>query len=192
MSAIQLYRERGAIEDFTLEEVAQRSRVAVRTILRAARSKDELVYAALDSMPEQGIVLHRAPPGDVAAAVRACFDVYESIGDLQVQRLNAERHRPALKLALDKGRETHREGLQIAFAPHLDRLQGEARAQLLTILLVATDVYVWKLLRRDMGVSRVAAEAIVVEILNGVTVREAKRDTANPLAEPIRREQPAA
>lgn len=192
MSAIQLYRERGAIEDFTLEEVAQRARVAVRTILRAAQSKDELVYAALDSMPGQGIVLHRTPPGDVAAAVRACFDAYESIGDLQVQRLNTEGHRPALKLALDKGRETHREGLKIAFAPHLDRLQGEARAQLLTILLVATDVYVWKLLRRDMGLGRAAAEAIVVEILNGVMVREAKRDAANPMAEPIRREQPAA
>jgi AcrR family transcriptional regulator len=190
VSAIQLYQERGTIENFTLEEVAQRAGVAVRTILRTARSKDELVYAALNAMPREGIVLQRTPPGDVAAAVCACFDIYESIGDLQLQRMNAARHHPALKPALDQARETHREGVKTAFAPHLDRLQGKARAQMLTILLIATDVYVWKLLRRDMELSRAAAEATVVEMINGVIARAEERGAADPLA--IRREQPAA
>jgi AcrR family transcriptional regulator len=181
MSAIQLYQERAAIEAFTVEEVAQRAGVAVRTILRAWRSKEELVCAALDSVAEQHVVLPRTPPGDVAAAVCAFFDVYESIGDLAMQRLNDERHRPALKPALDQGRENHREGVNTAFAPHLDRFQGEQRAQLLTILVIATDVYVWKLLRRDMAFSRAASEAIVVQIINGVISRqEQPRRRVNP------------
>ncbi len=191
-SAIQLYQERAAIEDFTLEDVAQRARVAVRTILRAWRSKEELVYAALDAMAGQQVALQRTPPGDVAAVVCAFFDVYESIGDLVMQRLNDERHRPALKPALDQGRENHRDAVNTAFAPHLDRLQGKPRAQLLTILVIATDVYVWKLLRRDMGLSRAASEAIVVKIINGVVAQEEKRNDAALLAKLIGGGQPAA
>ncbi len=192
MSAIQLYQERGAIEDFTLEEVAHRARVAARTILRAWRSKEELVYAALDSMAEQRALPQRTPPGDVTAAVCALFDNYESIGDLVMQRLNDERHRPALKPALDQGRENHREGVKTAFAPHLERLHGKSRAQLLTILMIATDVYVWKLLRRDMELPRAASEAIVIKIINGVIASAEKRDDEAVLAKLIRRGQPAA
>jgi AcrR family transcriptional regulator len=192
MSAIQLYRERAAIEHFTLEEVAQRARVAVRTILRTWRSKEELVYAALDSMAEQRVSLHRTPPGDVAAAVCAFFDFYESIGDLVMQRLSDERHRPALKPALDQGRENHRQGVKTAFAPHLERLQEKPRAQLLTILVIATDVHVWKLLRRDMELNRAASEAIVVKIINGVIAREEKQDDPALLAKLTRPGQPAA
>jgi AcrR family transcriptional regulator len=192
LSAIQLYRERAAIEDFTLEEVAQRARVAARTILRAWRSKEQLVYAALASMAEQRVSLHRAPPGDVAAAVGAFFDFYEAVGDLLMQRLNDERHRPALTPALDQERENHREAVKTAFAPHFERLQGTPRAQLLTILLIATDVHVWKLLRRDMQLSRAAAEAIVVTIINGVVAREQQRDDPALTARLVRRGQPAA
>jgi AcrR family transcriptional regulator len=166
-SAIQLYQERAAIEDFTLAEVARRAHVGVRTILRTWPSKEALVYAALDSTAEQRVVPHRTPPGDVAAAVCAFFDVYELTGDLVMQCLNDERHRPALKPALDQGRAHHREGVNTAFAPHLERLHGTPHAQLLTILMIATNVWVWKLLRRDMELGRAASEAIVVKIING-------------------------
>jgi AcrR family transcriptional regulator len=192
MSAIHLYQERAAIEDFTLEDVAQRARVAVRTVLRAWRSKEELVYAALDSIVEQRVVPQRTPPGDVAAAVCAFFDVYESIGDLVIQRLNDERHRPALKPALDQGRANHREAVNTAFTPHLDRLRGTPRAQLLTILVIATDVYVWKLLRRDMALTRAASEAIVVRIINGVIARQETRHDAALLGHVIGAGKPAA
>ena len=92
---------------------------------------------------------------------------------------------------LDQGRENHRDGVKTVFAPQLERLHGAARAQLLNILVVLTDVYVWKLLRRDMGLSRSAAEAIVRKMITGVIDKETAHGT-DSLAELVGRRQPAA
>jgi AcrR family transcriptional regulator len=179
------------LEDFTLEEVARRAGTTVQTVLRAFGSKDELIYAALEEMAAGGVFLKPALPGDLTAAVTAFFDIYESVGDLVMQRLDEERRRPALKASLDQGRENHRDGVKTAFAPQLEKLRGSARAQLLTMLTVLTDIYVWKLLRRDMGLGRSAAEAIVERMILSVTKQEASHG-AHAVAELVGRRQPAA
>jgi AcrR family transcriptional regulator len=189
-AAVELYVH-GAIEDFTLETVADRAETTVQTVLRAFGSKDELIYAMLEAMAAGGTFLKLATPGDVRGAVAAHFDIYEGIGDFIVHRLGEERRRPALKASLEKGRTNHREGVKAMFAPQLQRLSGAARAQLLTSLMVLTDVYVWKLLRRDMALSRPASEAIVSKMILSVTDRE-KDDGTHPVAELVRRRQPAA
>ena len=191
-AAIALYRGR-PIADFTLEEVATRADTTVQTVLRDFGSKDELVYAALDEMARGGVFLKSTPPGDVKAAVAAFFDIYESIGDMVMRRLDEERRRPALKPILEEGRTNHRQGVKAAFAPQLAWLSGAARARLLTSLVVLTDVYVWKLLRRDMTHGRTAAEAIVVRMISGVVEQE-KPDGEVPdaVAELVGRREPAA
>jgi AcrR family transcriptional regulator len=189
-SAAQLYRE-SPIEDFTLEAVANHAATSVQTVLRAFGSKDELIYAALEEMAAGGEFFKPAPPGDIKAAVSGFFDIYEAVGDLVMQRLDEERRRPALKPSLDQGRENHRDGVKTIFAPQLQRLQGAARAQLLTMLIVITDVYVWKLLRRDMALSRPAAEAVVRKMILAVVEREESHGT-DSLAELVGRRQPAA
>jgi AcrR family transcriptional regulator len=190
VSAMELYCERPA-EDFTLEEVADRAGVAVRTILRAYATKDELVYAALEEMAASGVFLRPTQAGDLKAAVSAFFDIYESVGDLVIKRLSDEHRRPGLKPSLDRGRENHRDGVKTIFAPQLEQRHGAARAQLLNILIVMTDVYVWKLLRRDIGLSRSAAEAAVCKMIAGVTEEE-KAHGSNSLAELVGRRQPAS
>jgi AcrR family transcriptional regulator len=190
LAAIALYRER-PVEDFTLEEVAARAGVAVRTILRAYPSKDELVYAALADMAAGGVFLKPSPPGDVKAAVTAFFDIYEGVGDLVMQWLNDERRHPGLKPTLEQGRDNHRDGVKTVFAPQLERTQGAARKELLNILIILTDVYVWKLLRRDMALSRSAAEATVRKMIAGVLEKETT-DGADSLAELVGRRKPAA
>jgi AcrR family transcriptional regulator len=189
-SAMEVYLQE-PIEDFTLETVAGRGGTTVQTVLRIFGSKDELVYAALEEMAASGVFLRPAPPGDIKVAVSAFFDIYESVGDLVMQRLSEERRRPGLKPSLDQGRENHRDGVETAFAPQLDRLQGAARAQLLAILVIMTDVYVWKLLRRDMGLSRSAAEAIVRRMIIGTTEQERTHGT-DSLAQLVGRREPAA
>lgn len=189
-SAATLFCE-GPIEDFTLEKVANLAGVAVRTILRAHPSKDELIYAALEDMAAGGVFLKPAAAGDIRAAVSAFFDIYESVGDFVMQRLAEERRRPALKASLDQGRDNHRDGVKTAFAPQLERLQGAERAQLLTMLIAITDVYVWKLLRRDMGLGRAAAESIVRNMIERVIGQE-QANGKDPLAELVGRRQPAA
>lgn len=192
--ATELYLQR-PIEDFTLEAVAGRAETTVQTVLRAFGSKDELIYAALGDMAASGTFLKPVRPGDINAAVSAFFDIYEPIGDLVIERLSEERRRPALKPALDKGRENHRDGVKTVFAPQLERLHGAARGQMLATLIVMTDVYVWKVLRRDMAMSRAAAEAIVVKMINGVLEQGETHDKEHgkdSVAELVRRRQPAA
>ena len=189
-SAAALFCE-GPIEDFTLDEVANRAGVAVRTILRAYPSKDELIYAALKDMAAGGVFLKPAASGDIRAAVSAFFDIYESVGDFVMQRLAEERRRPALKASLDQGRDNHRDGVKTAFAPQLERRHGAKRAELLTMLIAVSDVYVWKLLRRDMGLGRAAAESIVRKMIERVIGQE-QANGKDPLAELVGRRQPAA
>jgi AcrR family transcriptional regulator len=189
-SAMQLYRER-AIEDFTLDEVARRAGTTVQTVLRAFGSKEQVIYAALEEMVAHGMPLKPTPPGDVPAAVAALFDIYEGMGDLVIERLNDERRRPALKPGLDMGRKSHRDGVRAAFAPQLERVSGGARSRLFEMLTVLTDVYVWKLLRRDRGLSRRASEAIVCKMIYGVTSTEAAHGQ-DPVVELVGRRKSAS
>lgn len=165
-AAMALYRER-PIEDFTLEDVAQRAQTTVQTVLRIFGSKEDLVMAALTALAQSGLAAKPARPGDAAAAVHEIFDIYETVGDVVIARLGDERRHPALKPSLDEGRAGHREWVAQAFSPHV-----AADCELFEMLNVITDVYVWKLLRRDRGLDRAAAESIVVKMICSV-VKEA-------------------
>ena len=121
-------------------------------------------------MAASGVFLKPTRPGDLEAAVAAIFDIYETVGDLVIQRLSDERRRPGLKPSLDQGRENHRDGVK-TIRPAAQATAGAARAQLFNILIVMTDVYVWKLLRRDIALSRSAAEAAICKMITGVTKR---------------------
>jgi hypothetical protein len=68
---------------------------------------------------------------------------------------------PALQPLIDHGRAIHRSVTAEQFAPWLERLAGKAQRDLLDALVVVTDIYVWKLLRRDMGRSVKDAKAAV-------------------------------
>ena len=116
----------------------------------------------------------------------AIYDVYEAIGDFVIAQLADERRRPALKPSLDAGRENHREWVRQIFAPQLNSRRGSARTQLFNILIVALDVYVWKLLRRDLALSRSASQTAVRTIVAGVIDAENSNGT-NPLAELVGR-----
>src|SRR5208282_2439993 len=142
-SAVQLYRQ-SAIEDFTLDEIARRAGTTVQTVLRAFESKENLLIAALDRFAKGGEMMRQTPPGDVAAAVGAIFDLYESMGDLLMQRLADERRHPAIKPTLDRGRANHRRWVDDIFAPLVEGRRAAERAEILDALNVATDIFVWE------------------------------------------------
>jgi AcrR family transcriptional regulator len=189
-SAIELYSG-GAIEEFTLEEVARRSDTTVQTVLRIFGSKEDLLFAALEEMAKGDAPLKASPPGDIPAAVVAIFDVYETIGDFVIRRLNDEQRHPALKPLLDAGRHGHRAWVKTAFAPFLQKLQGSEQTQLLHALTAVTDVYVWKRLRRDSGLSRTAAETVVRKLITGAVQQETSHGS-DSLVELVGRRKPAA
>ena len=153
--------------DLTLEAVATAAGVSVRTVLRAFGTKEGLVLAAIDTTRDDASRPEAEPPESVEAAVGQVFDDYERIGD-RVVRLLAEEHRiPGFAAVAAEGRQRHREWLVAAFARELATARGREHARRVDALVVATDVYVWKVLRRDLGRSRAESERIVVRLVHG-------------------------
>lgn len=160
-------------ERFTVERVAASADVSVQTVLRAFGSRDGLIYAAIGTFRashESGDAEHVRfePFPTTGEAVASLFDDYEEIGD-RVVRMLAEEHRIAgFAEVAATGRRMHRRWVESAFADRLPRRAARRRSEVLTALVAATDVYVWKLLRRDLAMGRAAAERTVVRLIDGV------------------------
>jgi AcrR family transcriptional regulator len=189
-SAADLYLEQG-IDDFTLDEVARRAGTTVQTILRIHGSRDRLLFAALDKLARAGQPLKPTPPGDVPAAIGAIVDLYEAMGEMVLQWLSDERRRPEFREALDGGRRDHRDWIGIAFAPYLAACRGSARDRLFNMLVVATDIYAWSKLRKDNGLARPEAEAVMLGMVEAVVEREMRHGKV-PVAELVGRRKPSA
>lgn len=146
VAATELAGER-FLDDISLDDIAAHAGVAVRTVIRRFGSRANLVEAAVDAANAQvSSRRDETPPDDVADAIDALFDDYERWGDSLVMMLAQEQRHTELKPLLNDGRELHRSWVERVFSPR-DELHA---AQLLAV----TDVYVWKLLRRDLKLSR--------------------------------------
>ena len=155
-----------SFDDITIDMVAADAETTARTVLRLFESKDELFAHALHSIGQfrPGPIV----PGDVAALVGGTYAFYEKIGDTVIRWLADEQRIPVMHAHLEIGRRHLREWVAEAFAPALVRVQGAARRERLDALIVAFDVYTWKLLRRDFGLSQRAAAATAVRIVRGL------------------------
>lgn len=155
-----------AFDGMTLEAIAVGANSTVRTALRIFRSKEALFVAALGKVGVSGFGPVR--PGDIDATLDRLYDFYENLGDMVIRWLADEPRIPALRDHLKAGRRNLRDWVEAAFAPTLDNLRGAARKQMLDALIVALDVYTWKLTRRDFGLSRNAAKAVARRIVEGL------------------------
>ncbi len=104
--------------------------------------------------------------GDVAAAVRAIVDHYELRGDGVLVMLAQESHQELMARVTADGRRLHRAWVEEVFAPYLDT--SEDPAALADLLVVATDVYTWKLLRRDRGLGRDLTETRIHHLVRSL------------------------
>jgi hypothetical protein len=107
-----------------------------------------------------------ALPGDPAGAVGVLIAHYELFGDRVLKMLAEEERIPALKAIIDRGRTLHRAWCARVFAPALARLRGSERERRLAQFVAVCDVYTWKLLRRDAGLSRRQTELAMIELVN--------------------------
>jgi len=143
-----------------LEDVASAAGVTVQTVLRVFGRKSDLLAAASTRFRDRILDQREsATPGDIAGTISALFDHYEEMGDFVIRNLADEAVQPELRSWLEMGRQAHRESIERQFGPQL--AGREDRAAVLDALVVACDVYTWKLLRRDAGKSRDEAEASV-------------------------------
>jgi AcrR family transcriptional regulator len=161
---------KGRWQKTSLEALSKKAGVTKQTLLRHFGSKDGLIEAAIRHTSE--IVRKErahAPIGDVPGAVRNLIDHYERYGDL-VMRVLAEEHRfPLVRKMTDRGREVHCEWVARTFEPQLAKnLSDEARERRMAQLVAVCDVYVWKLLRRDMKLDVPQAEIALIELIEGL------------------------
>lgn len=165
---VALHTERLAA-DISLADVAGRAGVSVQTLLRHFGSRDGLAEAAL----AHGVALveeeRRVAAGDVVAAVRSVVEHYELRGDGVLLLLAQAGSEPLARTVTDRGRAVHRRWVAASFGPLLPDGRGP-REEVLDLLVVATDVYTWKLLRRDRGLSvartRARMESLVRAVLS--------------------------
>lgn len=171
-AAIDVFWERPS-DEISLEDVARRAGVAKQTVLRRFGSKPGLVAAAA----EQALERVRAEredlvPGDLAGAVPALVAHYERTGDGVLRMLAEESRNPGLREIADRGRAYHAGWCERVFAPALDGLHGSERDRRLAQLIAVSDVYTWKLLRRDRGLSRRDVETALRELLEPMMARQ--------------------
>jgi AcrR family transcriptional regulator len=149
-------------DDVTLAELAQRAGVSGQTVINHYGGKEQLATAAYEYLSEQ-INLRRYTPeaGDVKGAVEALVEDYEITGDAVVRMLALEEKVATLGPLLERGRRGHRRWVETMFqAP-----------ELVPELIVATDVYAWKLLRRDQGLGREETDAAIRHMVQAILDR---------------------
>ncbi len=186
-SALSLIFER-SFDLATIEAIAERAGTTPRTVMRLFGSKQMLIAAALETLGELGMAPIVA--GDVGALVAGMYDFYEPIGDAVVRWLADEQRLPAMASHLEIGRRHLRSWVAEAFAAELARRAGPEREELMNALVVAFDVYAWKLLRRDLGLEPAAAQAVIRRMVTALLKEESNGEHA--VAELVGRRQSAA
>ncbi len=157
-----------AYENVRLADIAADAGVSAQTLHTRFGRKDDLFVTAWRWFAAGEAARRDAPVGEAEAAVRMIYDSYESAGDAALRVLAQEDRIPAIRKMTDSGRAGHRDWVAHTFAPALAELSGAARERRLVSLIAATDILVWKLLRREMRLPRRTAERVVIEMIAGL------------------------
>lgn len=139
--------------DISLDDVAREAGVSVQTVLRQYGSRAALIEANIEYAISRVTEERATPVGDIDAALGVIIEHYELRGDTAMLMLAQEQNDAQVGLLTERGRQMHRAWVEEVFAPYAD-----AKDPLIDLLFVATDVYTWKLLRRDRGLSRAQTE----------------------------------
>jgi AcrR family transcriptional regulator len=186
--------ERDGWKQASLESVAGRAGVTKQTALRHFGSKQGLLDAVINRTSSI-VVKERAeaPIGDIPGAVANLMRHYERYGEIvtrllpyrdAVVRVFGQDKRDSLvRRAVDSGHEVHEDWVLRTFEPQLAILDPQTRRRRLAQLVAVCDVYMWKILRRDLGLDVPRTEEALVELIE----RLLSGDTP-PVASP---EQPA-
>ncbi len=166
LDAVEVAFEELLFDEITLAAIAERAGVSVQTVLRHFETRDGLMTAAFlhtgsKMATDRGIL----PVGDLVEVLDVLVDHYEEFGDRLLRMLAQEERVPTLRQLADLGRAFHLEWCTQAFPSALEGLRGAARERRIAQLVTGTDIYVWKLLRRDRGLSRRQTKLAMRELL---------------------------
>jgi AcrR family transcriptional regulator len=159
-AAVDLAYERGDIE-MTLEQIADRAGTTVRTVMRHFGSRDAVIEAGIELGSTEVAAERRDADGDPQRSIRLLIAHYEKRGAFVLRILASDL--PGARRVVATGRLVHRAWVEEVFAADLPA-DPAAREELVDLLVVATDVYAWKLLRLDRGLDADATAGRIREL----------------------------
>ena len=156
-------------DEVTLRDIAATAEVALQTIVNHFGTKEALYGAAVERISD-AIEDRRydVKPGDVTDAVAALIDDYDRTGHFTMRALAEEGRIAVVRPGLDRGRRGHQAWAEHVFPAAVTGLRGAARKRRVAQLVAVTDVYTWKLLRRDKGLSRDQTVLAVRELVDAL------------------------
>jgi AcrR family transcriptional regulator len=154
-------------EDVTLSRIARSAGVSHQTVLNHFQSKEGVALAAIEIGRQETLAARSdASPGDVPGAITALVGEYERMGDANVRWAAGAERLGRLAAVLDEARAVHQQWIVTMFGDQLP--SGARRRRTVNALHAATDVYTWKLLRRDLGLSRTETEKTMADLVVGL------------------------
>jgi AcrR family transcriptional regulator len=161
-----------AYEDVTLTAIAAASGVSHQTVLNHFGSKEGAALAAVERLRgETDDLRATVRAGDPDSAVEVLTAQYERFGDANVRWAMAAERLGRLAALVEHARTAHHRWLAAVFDAALPD-DPPRRRRALHALHAATDVYTWKLLRRDLGLSRTDTAAAMTALVRGVLREE--------------------
>lgn len=171
-AALALFKERD-YDDVSLNEIARAAGVSHQTVLNHCENKAGVLLAAGELFSEEIRDLEAdALPGDVTSVVHTTCVRYEVLGDANARWAAMATRAPEVADGLARGR--------LGFQAWLEEMLGDLmpegddpdeRRRVLFGLHAALDVFTWKLLRRDLGLSQEQTKAQLTDLVLGVLAR---------------------
>lgn len=160
---------RELFDHVTLQQIAEDSGVTVQTVIRRFGSKEELFEALVERERPRILASREAAEADgLEAAIDALLEHYEADGETILNFIAQERRVALVRQIVEEGRRVHREWVERHCAALLDGVDGAERQELLFAAMAGTDLYTWKLLRRDRGLEPSRVHRVMMRILNGL------------------------
>jgi AcrR family transcriptional regulator len=156
------------LDELTLQDVAEGAGVTQQTVIRKFGGKEGLLEALVEQVKTEIILRRKASAGAVDEALDELLEDYEAVGDFIMRLLSQEGRFPVLAPFLEIGRRAHRAWAAGVFAPWLKSFKANEREETLDALVCATDLYLWHLLRRDLGHERAHVRAVLQRLVTGL------------------------
>jgi len=171
-AALALFEERD-YDDISLLEIAQAAGVSHQTVLNHCENKSGVLVAAAELFSEQIRQLESdAVAGDVTSVVHTTCVRYEALGDANARWAVMSTRAPEVAEGLARGRRGFQSWLEEMLG---DLMPGpddpDERRRVLIGLHASLDVFTWKLLRRDLGLSQEQTELQMTDLARGVLAR---------------------
>lgn len=161
------------LDRITLDQIAARAGVTVQTIIRYFGTKEGVFTAAAESASRDAQRWRdETPAGDIVRAVQSAQQHYEQAGDRLLRLLAQEERYPGLRRFTDLGRVAYRTWIARIFDSALARRREAERERLQAELIAVTDITMWKLLRRDLGLDRQQTELAMREMIEALVSQD--------------------